>query len=50
MEEKVYNTMNTSGVMNMVIGIVGIVIGVAGGILLIINGAKLLDRKNSILF
>ena len=50
MEEKVYTTMNGSGIMNMVLGIVSIVVGVAGGILLIISGAKLLDRKNNILF
>lgn len=50
MEEKIYNTMSVSGIINLTLGIVGIVAGIAGGILLIISGSKLIDKKSGIMF
>jgi hypothetical protein len=50
MMEKIYNTMKTVGVWNLVMGILLIVAGVVSGILLILNGAKLLKKKSDLLF
>ena len=50
MSEKIYNTMKTVGVGNLVIGILIILAGVACGVLMIISGAKLLKKKSEILF
>ena len=50
MMEKIYNTMRSVGVWNLVMGILLIVAGVVSGILLILNGAKLLKKKSELLF
>lgn len=50
MEEKIYKTMNSSGVTNIVIGIVTIVVGIAAGVMMIVSGAKLIAGKSKILF
>ncbi len=50
MMEKIYNTMKSVGVWNLVMGILLIVAGVVSGILLILNGAKLLKKKSELLF
>ncbi|MCQ2081002.1 MAG: hypothetical protein MJZ11_05045 [Lachnospiraceae bacterium] len=50
MEEKIYKTMDNSGILNIVIGIGAIVSGIAAGILLIVSGAKLIKHKSNIMF
>ncbi|MCD8053826.1 MAG: hypothetical protein LUE23_10095 [Lachnospiraceae bacterium] len=48
--EKVYQTMKHAGITNIVLGTLVIVIGALCGSFIIVNGAKLLSRKNDILF
>ncbi len=50
MMEKIYKTMISVGVWNLVLGIVLILSGVAAGIFLIVNGGKLLKKKSDLLF
>lgn len=50
MMEKIYHTMKSVGVWNLVLGILMIVAGIISGILLILNGAKLLKKKSDLLF
>lgn len=50
MSEKIYQTMRSVGVGNLVIGILFIITGVAGGVLMIIGGGRLLKKKSEILF
>jgi len=50
MMEKIYNTMKSVGVWNLVMGILLIVAGTVSGTLLILNGAKLLKKKSELLF
>lgn len=50
MSEKIYITMKSVGVWNLVMGILLIVAGIAGGILMIVSGGKLLKKKSEILF
>lgn len=50
MMEKVYHTMKSVGVWNLVLGILMIIAGAVAGSLLILNGAKLLRKKSEILF
>jgi len=50
MMEKIYNTMKSVGVWNLVLGIVFILSGLAAGTFLIVNGAKLLKKKSELLF
>ncbi|MGB4658526.1 MAG: hypothetical protein WBI07_05060 [Mobilitalea sp.] len=50
MMEKIYQTMRSAGVWNLVMGILLIVAGIVSGILLIINGATLLKKKSDLLF
>ena len=50
MSERIYNTMKSVGVGNLVMGILFIVAGVAGGVIMIISGGKLLKKKSEILF
>lgn len=50
MMEKIYNTMKSVGVWNLVIGIILIVSGILSGVFIIVNGAKLLKKKSDLLF
>ncbi len=50
MEEKIYKTMGGVGAANLVIGICILITGIASGVLLIINGARLLNKKDKLLF
>lgn len=50
MMEKIYNTMKSVGVWNLVLGIVLILSSMTAGIFLIVNGAKLLKKKSDLLF
>lgn len=50
MSEKIYTTMKSVGVWNLVMGILLIIAGVSGGVLMIIGGGKLLKKKSEILF
>ncbi len=50
MMEKIYKTMKSVGVWNLVLGIVLIIAGLATGIFMIINGTRLLKKKSDLLF
>lgn len=50
MMEKIYHTMKSVGVWNLVLGILMIVAGLVSGILLILNGTKLLKKKSDLMF
>ncbi|MGN6711542.1 MAG: hypothetical protein ACTHKA_07935 [Anaerocolumna jejuensis] len=50
MSEKIYTTMKSVGVGNLVIGILLIITGIASGVLVIVNGSRLLRKKSEILF
>lgn len=50
MMEKIYNTMKSVGVWNLVLGILTIIAGAVAGTLLILNGARLLKKKSDLLF
>lgn len=50
MNEKVYGTMKSAGVLNIVFGILTMVIGIGTGIVMVVTGAKLLKRKSEIMF
>lgn len=50
MMEKIYHTMKSVGVWNLVLGILMIITGAVAGSLLIINGARLLRKKSDLLF
>ncbi len=50
MMEKIYNTMKSVGVWNLVLGILMIITGAVAGTLLILNGARLLKKKSDLLF
>lgn len=48
--EKIYHTMKSVGVWNLVLGILLIVSGTIAGILLILNGSVLLKKKSDLMF
>lgn len=50
MAEKVYKTMKSVGIGNLVLGIVIMITGIVIGIITIVNGARLLKRKSNLLF
>lgn len=50
MMEKIYHTMKSVGVWNLVLGIILIIAGMIAGIFMIVNGAKLLKKKSELLF
>lgn len=50
LEEKIYKTMNSVGIWNLVIGIVVVVVGSLTGAAMIVNGARLMKRKSDVLF
>ncbi|TCS77229.1 hypothetical protein [Muricomes intestini] len=48
--EKAYKTMLSAGVGSIALGIIMIVTGITTGIITVINGVRLLKRKNEITF
>ena len=48
--EKVYRSMKVAGASNLTIGIILMVVGLTTGIYLVVNGSRLLHRKNDIIF
>ncbi|MFA9464240.1 MAG: hypothetical protein ACERKN_08080 [Velocimicrobium sp.] len=50
MGEKIYSTMKSVGLANLIIGIIIIVAGVAAGVSIIVSGARLLIKKSDLLF
>ena len=50
MNEKIYKLMSSSGAGSLAIGIIVMVTGITTGVLLIISGARLLRRKDDLLF
>ncbi len=48
--ERVYKTLSHTGTSNIVMGILLIVLGSLAGSFLIVGGARLLARKNDIVF
>ena len=50
MKEDIYKTMNNVGSGNISVGAVMIVLGVAAGVLAIISGARILAKKDNLLF
>ncbi len=50
MMEKIYKTMKSVGVWNLVMGILLIVAGALSGAFMIVNGARLLKKRSDLLF
>lgn len=50
MGERVYKTMKSVGIGNLVLGIIIMIVGIATGTFIIVNGARLLKRKSELLF
>lgn len=50
MSEKIYKSMKSVGTSSLVLGICMIVFGIGVGVVTIVNGARLLNKKSSILF
>ena len=50
MSEKIYTTMKSVGIGNLVMGILLIISGIVSGVLMIVSGGKLLKKKSEILF
>lgn len=48
--EKIYKTMRSTGVMNIIVGIVLITIGLTAGVMSIVSGTLLLKRKSDLEF
>ena len=48
-QEKLYNTVRTSGVIGIVTGSIVIAIGIAAGVLMIVSGAKLMFAKRNVM-
>lgn len=48
--ERIYNSMKFSAVLNIIVGVILIVFGVTGGVLMLISGGKLINDKSKILF
>ena len=49
MKEKVFKTLTSSGIMNLVMGILILVTGITAGVLLLISGSKLLNSKKDVM-
>lgn len=49
MKEKVFKTLTSSGIMNLVMGILILITGITAGVLLLISGAKLLNSKKDVM-
>lgn len=50
MTEKVYKTMKSAGIINLILGICIMAAGLATGCVVLVNGARLLKRKSDLLF
>jgi len=50
MNEKIYTTMKSVGIGNLVLGILLILAGTVSGLIMIVSGGKLLKKKKDILF
>lgn len=50
MGEKIYSTMRSVGIINLVLGIVITLVGIGTGTAVIISGARLLKNKSDLLF
>lgn len=50
MGEKIYKTMTSVGITNLVLGICMIVMGVGLGVGTIVSGARLLKKKSDLMF
>ena len=50
MNEKIYRTMGSTGASSLVLGIVVLISGITAGILMIINVAKLLKKREHLVF
>lgn len=48
-QEKLYKTMGRAGMSSIILGVIVLVTGIAVGVLTIINGARLLKRKSSVM-
>ena len=48
--EKIYKTMKSAGIWNLVVGIISIIMGCFIGVCMIANGARLLMKKKELLF
>lgn len=46
MNEKLYRTISTAGIWNLVMGIIVLVTGLASGVLLLVSAARLLKCKD----
>lgn len=49
MNERLFKTISSSGVGNLVMGIILIIVGVTTGVLLLISGAKLIKSKYNVM-
>lgn len=49
MSERVYKTMSRAGANSLVLGIILMVTGITAGIMMVVNGARLLNRKSDII-
>lgn len=50
MAEKVYKTMESVGISNLIMGIGIMLLGIGVGTMVLVNGARLLRRKSDLLF
>lgn len=50
MGEKIYNTMKSVGICNIVMGIILIISGIITGTIVITKGAKLMKDKSELIF
>lgn len=48
MKDRVYSTLTGAGALNIVVGIITLITGLTTGIILIVNGGKLLSRRDKI--
>ncbi len=49
MNEKLFKTISSSGIGNLVMGIILITVGVATGVLLLISGGRLIKSKHDLM-
>lgn len=50
MQEKVYHTMRSIGIWNIVLGILTMVLAIGVGIIMLVSGSKLLSHKSDLTF